>query len=88
MKVLDQNNEEIDLRQDFDDDDDMGLTPVDDGFDEKYVNDSDDMEGYSIDPDSEENSIFASDSDDDEEGEEEDFGFEDDAQPEEFDPED
>ena len=88
VKVLDQNNEEIDLRQDFDDDDDMGLTPVDDGFDEKYVNDSDDMEGYSIDPDSEENSIFASDSDDDEEGEEEDFGFEDDAQPEEFDPED
>ena len=85
VKVLDQNNEEIDLRQDFDDDDDMGLTPVDDSFDEKYVNDSDDMDGYNIDPDSEENSIFASDSDEDEE---EDFGFEDDAQPEEFDPED
>ena len=86
VKVLDKNNDEIDLRQDFDDDDDMGLTPVDDSFDEKYVNEDGDMEGYNIDPDSEENSIFASDSEEEEEGEE--FGFEDDLETEDFNLED
>ena len=30
VKVLDKNNEEIDLKQDFDDDDDIGFTPSDD----------------------------------------------------------
>ena len=86
VKVLDKNNDEIYLRQDFDDDDDMGLTPVDDSFDEKYVNEDGDMEGYNIDPDSEENSIFASDSEEEEEGEE--FGFEDDLETEDFNLED
>ncbi|MBC8584429.1 DNA-directed RNA polymerase subunit beta [Youxingia wuxianensis] len=32
VKVLDKNNEEIDLKQNFDDDENMGLTPVDDGL--------------------------------------------------------
>ncbi|WP_322169639.1 DNA-directed RNA polymerase subunit beta [Acutalibacter caecimuris] len=43
VKVLDQNNEEIDLKQTFDDDD-MGLTPAGDVFDEQNV--ADDMDGY------------------------------------------
>ena len=72
VKVLDQNGEEIDLRQDFEDEDEeMGLTPVDDdsSLDENYV--ADDLDGYNIDPDSEENSIFGDDE------HEEDFNFDD-----------
>ena len=62
VKVLDAAGEEIDLRQTFDDDD-MGLTPVDDSdFEETYVADT--MDGYNIDPDSEENSIFGDEEDD------------------------
>jgi len=88
VKVLDKNNDEIDLRQDFDDDDDMGLTPVDDSFDEKYVSDDNDLDGYNIDPDSEEGAVFSGNSDEDEEdSEEEDLGFEDDLEPEEYNPE-
>ncbi len=39
IKVLDENNEEIDLRQSFDDDDDIGLTSSDPVFDEETVAD-------------------------------------------------
>ena len=46
VKVLDKDDEEIDLKQNFDDDDDMGFTPSDDLFDEPTVEDGD-MEGYS-----------------------------------------
>ena len=47
VKVLDKNNEEIDLKQNFDDDDDMGLHPMtDDLFDEPNVDDGD-LDGYS-----------------------------------------
>ena len=45
VKVLDQNNEEIDLRQNFDDDDDVGLN--DSHFDEPDV--ADNLDGYSVD---------------------------------------
>ena len=45
MKVLDKDGGEIDLKQTFDDDDDMGLQPVDD---EAFANVEveGDMEGY------------------------------------------
>ena len=46
VKVLDKNNEEIDLKQNFDDDDDMGFTPSDDLFDEPTVEDGE-LDGYS-----------------------------------------
>ncbi|MFR2344844.1 MAG: DNA-directed RNA polymerase subunit beta, partial [Acutalibacteraceae bacterium] len=44
IKVLDKNDEEIDLRQSFDDDDDIGLTPSDPVFDEETVEDGE-MDG-------------------------------------------
>ena len=47
VKVLDKNNEEIDLKQDFDDDDDIGFTPSDDLFQEQNV--ADNMDGYTVD---------------------------------------
>ena len=46
VKVLDRNNEEIDLKQNFDDDDDMGFSRDDAMFDEQSV--ADDLEGYSL----------------------------------------
>ena len=46
VKVLDANNEEIDLKQNFDDDDDIGFTPSDDLFSEQNV--ADDMDGYTV----------------------------------------
>ena len=46
VKVLDQNNEEIDLKQNFDDDDDMGFNRGGAMFDEETV--ADDLEGYSV----------------------------------------
>ncbi len=49
IKVLDANNEEIDLKQTFDDDDDMGFTPVvadDADFSEETVADS--LEGFGL----------------------------------------
>ena len=47
VKVLDKDNEEIDLKQNFDDDDDMGLQPVDDdAFSDVEV--EDDMDGYGV----------------------------------------
>ena len=45
VKVLDENNDEIDLRQNFDDDD-VGFNPQEDHFDEPNV--ADDLEGYSV----------------------------------------
>ena len=47
VKVLDKNNEEIDLKQTFDDDDDIGFTPSDDLFSEQNV--ADDLDGYTVD---------------------------------------
>ncbi|MCH3972513.1 MAG: DNA-directed RNA polymerase subunit beta [Oscillospiraceae bacterium] len=47
MKVLDKDNQEIDLRQNFDDDDDIGFTPNDSNFDEPNV--ADNLDGYSVD---------------------------------------
>ena len=75
VHVLDKNGDEIDLRQSFDDDDEMGLAPADTepAFDEQYV--ADDMDGYNIDPDSEENSIFGD--DEEEENEDDVFNFDD-----------
>ena len=63
IKVLDKNNEEIDLRQSFDDDDDIGLTPSDPVFDEETVADGE-LDGYSIEnEDGEEDDFFSSDDD-------------------------
>lgn len=45
VKVLDKNNEEIDLKQSFDDDDDMILQPV---LDEKYVETDDIEDKYTV----------------------------------------
>ena len=45
VKVLDENNEEIDLKQNFDDDD-IGFNPQDDHFDEPTV--ADDLDGYTV----------------------------------------
>ena len=64
IKVLDKNNEEIDLRQSFDDDDDIGLTPGDQVFDEETVADGE-LDGYSVEnEDDEEDDFFSSDDDD------------------------
>ena len=47
VKVLNQDDEEIDLKQNFDDDDDMGLTAVDDAnLEEPEVMTS--MDGFSL----------------------------------------
>ncbi len=49
VKVLDSNNEEIDLKQTFDDDDDMGFTPViadDSDFAEETV--ADNLDGFGL----------------------------------------
>jgi DNA-directed RNA polymerase subunit beta len=45
VRVLDENNEEIDLKQNFDDDD-VGFNPQEGHFDEPNV--ADDLDGYSI----------------------------------------
>jgi len=44
IKVLNKNGDEIDLKQNFDDDDNMGLTPVE--FDQENVEVKDDFEGF------------------------------------------
>ena len=46
VKVLNKNNDEIDLKQNFDDDDDISFNPSNDNFDEPVV--ADDLEGYSV----------------------------------------
>ena len=55
VKVLNQNNEEIDLKQNFDDDD-MGFNPSEESFDEPSV--ADDLEGYSVEDSDEDESLF------------------------------
>ncbi len=63
IKVLDKNDEEIDLRQSFDDDDDIGLTPSDPVFDEETVADGE-LDGYTIEnEDGEADDFFSSDDD-------------------------
>ena len=44
---MDQNNEEVDLKQNFDDDDDLGMGRSDAVFDEPDV--ADNLSGYSVD---------------------------------------
>ncbi|TQI65538.1 DNA-directed RNA polymerase subunit beta [Clostridium sp. KNHs216] len=56
VKVLNQNNEEIDLKQNFDDDDDIGFNPSDESFDEPNV--ADDLEGYSVEDSDDDESLF------------------------------
>jgi DNA-directed RNA polymerase subunit beta len=56
VKVLDKNDDEIDLRQNFDDDDDIGFNPTDSNFEESNV--ADDLEGYSIDENEEDDGLF------------------------------
>ncbi len=66
VKVLDKDNQEIDLKQNFDDDDDMGLSRDEPMFDEENV--ADDLDGYSME-DENGDPLF------DDEDEEEDMGF-------------
>ena len=62
VKVLDENNDEIDLRQNFDDDD-VGFNPQDDHFDEPNV--ADNLDGYTVeDQDGAEGDALFDDSDD------------------------
>ena len=57
VKVLNQDDEEIDLKQNFDDDDDMGLTEVDDAnLEEPEVMTS--MDGFSLEDDPDDNNMF------------------------------
>ena len=56
VKVLNQNNEEIDLKQNFDDDDDIGFNPSEDNFDEPNV--ADDLEGYSVEDSDDDENLF------------------------------
>ncbi|MBQ8764121.1 MAG: DNA-directed RNA polymerase subunit beta [Clostridia bacterium] len=80
IKVLDENNEEIDLRQSFDNED-AGFVSDDKAF--QNVNDAEQSEDFMIDEDSEDNDIFIRDTDGDdemyddlqEEMEVEDYGF-------------
>ncbi len=62
IKVLDENGDEIDLRQTYDNDD-MGFVPDDKTF--QSVNDAEQSDEFIIDEDSEENDIFYRNSDDD-----------------------
>ena len=57
VKVLDKNNEEIDLKQSFDDDDDLAIVPnddLDDILDEPHVEDEGDFDNYTIEEPSDE----------------------------------
>ncbi len=56
IKVLNANNDEIDLKQNFDGDDDMGLTPISSEFKEDEVVTS--LDGFSLDEGSEGGNIF------------------------------
>ena len=56
VKVLDKDNNEIDLKQHFDDDDDMGMQPLTDNS--EYVEDGD-FDGYTVEePDLEDDEDF------------------------------
>ena len=79
IKVLDENDEEIDLRQTFDGDD-VGFVSDDKAF--RNVNDAEGSDSYIVDEDSEENDIFYRDTDDGDDDfssdmDVEDFGFDD-----------
>ena len=64
IKVLDKNNDEIDLRQSFDEDDDIGLAPGDQVFDAQTVEDGE-LDGYSVEnEDGEEDDFYMTDDDD------------------------
>lgn len=56
VKVLNKDNEEIDLKQNFDDEDDIGFNPTEENFDEPNV--ADDLEGYSVEESEEDESLF------------------------------
>ena len=56
VKVLDKDNEEIDLKQNFEEDDDMGLTPASDAFDEPEVMTG--LDGYMLEEDPDDNNMF------------------------------
>ncbi len=77
VKVLDKDNQEIDLKQNFDDDDDMGFNR-DDVFDEENV--ADNLDGYSV--EDAEDLLDGADEEDEEFGGPDDEGFD------EFDSED
>ena len=62
VKVLDANNDEIDLRQNSDDDDDMGFNPQAENFDEPTVQDRE-FDGYSTEEPEEDNSELFDESD-------------------------
>jgi len=79
IKVLDENDEEIDLRQTFDGDD-VGFVSDDKAF--RNVNDAEQSDSYIVDEESEENDIFYRDTDDGDDDfsddmSVEDFGFDD-----------
>ena len=65
IKVLDENGDEVDLRQTYDNDD-AGLAPDDKAF--QSVNDAEGSDDFIVDEDSEENDIFIRDDGDDDDG--------------------
>jgi DNA-directed RNA polymerase subunit beta len=56
VKVLDANNDEIDLKQNFDDDD-LGFNPQEENFNEPTVEDGN-LEGYSVDEVEDDGALF------------------------------
>ena len=60
VKVLDREGEEIDLKQKFDEDEDMGVVPADAQLQEDEVMTT--MDGFMLDEDSEEGNMFDEDS--------------------------
>ena len=56
VRVLDANNEEIDLKQKFEEDENLPVAPADTAFEEESVMTS--MDGYILDEDSEEGNMF------------------------------
>ncbi len=65
IKVLDENGDEVDLRQTYDNDD-AGFAPDDKAF--QSVNDAEGSDDFIVDEDSEENDIFIRDDGDDDDG--------------------
>ena len=78
VKVLDQDDAEIDLKQNFDDDDELGFRPSEHTFDEQTVV-TDELEGYTVQDAQEELFGAAFADDEDEEAEEDDIFEEDEA---------
>ena len=69
VNVLDKDKNEIDLKNNFDDEDDFGLPPLID--DEAFSNVEDDMDGYSVEDIPEEDDDFDFSEDDFSDNEEE-----------------